>query len=301
MNGLAQKFLLGVLTVLALAITGCDQNYAGDEASEEKEPYYMEGRSRVKAMDFNGAIESFQQAIESNPRSAAAHKELGMLFGRKGGDPASAIYHYQRYLKLRPKAHDAELVQEQIDVAKSELARGVTLGPINEQVQKQLEQLINENKRLRETNQILGQEAMGWRIHVLRLTGSTNLPPGAAQAQSPAPERRPNTASAGDTSGRKSAPATATPSSRQSGAARPVTPATRWAPASTARPTTSSQGYRPPVYPRTTYASRTHVVRKGETATSIAKRYGIRLSSLSAANPTVDVNRVRAGQVLNIP
>jgi LysM repeat protein len=46
---------------------------------------------------------------------------------------------------------------------------------------------------------------------------------------------------------------------------------------------------------------RTHTVVAGETAVRIARRYGLPLDALMAANPGLEPRRMRVGQVLNIP
>ncbi|HEY2952764.1 MAG TPA: LysM domain-containing protein, partial [Verrucomicrobiae bacterium] len=47
--------------------------------------------------------------------------------------------------------------------------------------------------------------------------------------------------------------------------------------------------------------ARTHLVQSGETVTAIARKYGLKLNALLLANPTLEPNRVRTGQTLNIP
>src|SRR4051812_30044747 len=86
---------------LILALSGCDR-YARTQLDEEKEPHFLAGKSRVSTLDYKGAIECFEKAIQVNPQSASAHFELGWLFEEKESDPAAAIYHYEHYLKLRP-------------------------------------------------------------------------------------------------------------------------------------------------------------------------------------------------------
>ncbi|MFQ5768536.1 MAG: LysM domain-containing protein, partial [Acidobacteriota bacterium] len=44
-----------------------------------------------------------------------------------------------------------------------------------------------------------------------------------------------------------------------------------------------------------------HVVRRGETLSSIGLQYGIQVSKLVKANHLQDASRIRAGQVLLIP
>ena len=46
---------------------------------------------------------------------------------------------------------------------------------------------------------------------------------------------------------------------------------------------------------------RTHTVQSGETLSMIAKRYGVKLPALQAANPRVDSRRMKAGTVLTLP
>ena len=47
--------------------------------------------------------------------------------------------------------------------------------------------------------------------------------------------------------------------------------------------------------------SRTHNVTSGDTPAGIARKYGVKLSALESANPTMDARRLRPGQVVVIP
>jgi tetratricopeptide (TPR) repeat protein len=89
-------------------------------------------------------------ALEKNPQSAAAHFELGWLNAEKESDPAAAIYHYQKYLKLRPSASNVETIKEHIFRLKQDLAKGVLPVPASNELQNQLEQATEENRRLNE-------------------------------------------------------------------------------------------------------------------------------------------------------
>jgi LysM repeat protein len=55
------------------------------------------------------------------------------------------------------------------------------------------------------------------------------------------------------------------------------------------------------IHPATPAARRTHAVAARETEASIARKFGVTLGALRAANPGVNPNRLRVGQVLNIP
>jgi LysM repeat protein len=48
-------------------------------------------------------------------------------------------------------------------------------------------------------------------------------------------------------------------------------------------------------------AVKAHSVKANETPTSIAKKYGVSVTALMAANPGVEARRLRIGQSLNLP
>ena len=157
-------FRTALLLLASLVLSGCLPAGPGDD---EKEQFYLAGKNRVSTMDFKGAIESFEKAVEVNPKSAPAHFELGWLYDQKESDPAAAVYHYERYLKLAPNAGKEEMVKTRILACKQQLAQTVSLGPVTEKQQRELEQLVEENKRLRE-------EVEKWRAYAARLQSLTN-------------------------------------------------------------------------------------------------------------------------------
>jgi hypothetical protein len=249
-------FRAGLLLLLlaGFVLSGCLPAAPKDE---EKEPHFLAGRSRVNTMDFKGAIESFEKALEVNPTSASAHFELGWLYDQKESDPAAAIYHYERYLKLSPNSPKEEMVRSHILACKQQLAQTVSLAPGMEKQQREFEQLAEENRRLRE-------EVDKWHAYALRLQGLTNQPGTASRAVRPARPSGPGpTAPSGAGSAGLAGPGGST-------AVAAVTP-------------------------------RTHAVRAGETPSLIARRYGVRLDALMAANPKLDPRRLQIGQAVIIP
>jgi LysM repeat protein len=142
------RFLRAMLAMIcSVMLSGCFPG-SRDRLNEEKEPHFLNGRSLVNAMDYQGAIKAFGKALEVNPHSASAHFELGWLYADKASDPAAAIYHYQRYLELRPGAENAETVGQHIFRLKQELAKAVLPMPTTPGIQREFEQLAAENRRL---------------------------------------------------------------------------------------------------------------------------------------------------------
>lgn len=134
-----------LVALASLVLSGCLPSAPGEE---EKEPHFLAGRNRVNSLDFRGAIESFEKALEANPKSAPAHFELGWLLDEKEPDPSAAIYHYERFLKLSPNSGKEELVKTRILACKQQLAQTVSLAPGMDRLQRDLERLTSENKRL---------------------------------------------------------------------------------------------------------------------------------------------------------
>src|SRR5260370_35398011 len=107
-------FARGALWLLAcLVLGGCFPSGSGP-LDEEKEANFLAGKSRVSTLDYKGAAECFEKALDVNPHSASAHFELACLFDQKEMDPAAAIYHYEHFLNLRPKAGNADLARQRI-------------------------------------------------------------------------------------------------------------------------------------------------------------------------------------------
>jgi LysM repeat protein len=250
---LFSRFAFMVFAAFCSALLcGCFPTGQRDQ-DEEKEPHFLAGRSRVNQMDYKGAIESFSKALEVNPRSARAHFELGWLYEEKDPDPAAAIYHYEQYLKLRPDAENAGTVRQRILGAKQELAKTVLPMPSTPGIQRELEQLAEQNRQLRE-------ELEAWR----KQYGSRGSNIVAGSAPTTAATRPPQ---------------------------NPGTP--------TATPRNDSQQTSVP--PARANAPRTHKVQAGESPSSIARKYGVKLEALMAANPGLNPKRLQVGQTLNVP
>jgi tetratricopeptide (TPR) repeat protein len=194
------RITAGLLVLLAgLVGSGCVPS-AQSQLDEEKEPHFLAGKSCSGALDYQGAVEAFEKALEVNPRSASAHFELGYLFNEKIPRPASAVYHFEEYLKLRPKAENADLVRQRILSCKQQLASTVSLGPVAEKLQRDFDQMAQENKRLREDLEKV-------RAYAAWLETLTNHTGGARVAAPPSTLAGPTSATG---SGPRASPAAAT-------------------------------------------------------------------------------------------
>jgi LysM repeat protein len=247
------------LLLACLFLSGCFPSGSGP-LDEEKEPQFLAGKNRVSTLDYPGAVECFEKALQVNPHSASAHFELACLFDRKEVDPAAAIYHYEHYLKLCPNPGNADVVKQRVMACKQALAEGVSLGPVTDRLQRQFEQVAEENKSLSEQKTRLTAELEQWRSYAARLESLTNR--SAAQATAPA------------------RPTQVIPTVQTS--------AVFLAQAAPAASASAASG-------------RTYTVKAGETLVLIAKKCGIKLETLMAANPHLEPRRLKVGQSLRIP
>ena len=141
------------LVLFCACWTGCSP-FGGSSWDEEKNPDYLTGKNRATALDHAGAIDAFEKALAANPRGAAAHLELGLIYHQHlTTNWARAIYHFDKYLELRPKANNADLIRQRIAQCKLELAKEVPFAAVNQQMQRELEKmdrLARENAELRQ-------------------------------------------------------------------------------------------------------------------------------------------------------
>lgn len=256
------------VSLLAATLSGC----APSSQDDEKEPHYVLGISRVNAMDYQGAVEAFEESLEVNPHSAAAHYQLGMLYENQENDPAAAIYHYERYLKYDPSAENADIIRQHIAACKEQLAADVLPLPSAPQAQQQLEKLVEQNRQLQQQVQSLQETLKQWNVWYANQT--------SAKSNAALPSTLPQDITAAPESG----------GNAPTQPVRPVQPRP-------VRPLTVI-----PAHVETAHShGHAHVVERGETAMAICRKFGLHLNELEAANPAVNLSRIRPGEVLNIP
>jgi tetratricopeptide (TPR) repeat protein len=255
------RFLFVLL--LGAVLSGC----APSDQDEEKEPHYVLGQSRVNAMDYQGAVEAFEESLEVNPHSAAAHYQLAMLYENQESDPAAAIYHYEQYLKYDPTAGNADIIRQHIASCKQQLAADVLPLPSAPQAQQQLEKLVEQNRQLQQQVDSLQDTLKQWNAWYAN--------------QSAAPKTN------------ITLPQDVTLQTETQTPTQPVQPV---------EPNVTQPVVATPKHSESTYAhTHTHVVERGETAMAICRKYGLKLTELERANPTMTPTHIWVGEVLSIP
>ncbi|MEW6161616.1 MAG: LysM peptidoglycan-binding domain-containing protein [Verrucomicrobiota bacterium] len=244
--------------LVGLLVAGCNLNSGGD-LEEQKDPHFIRGKSRANSMDYVGAVEAFEDALEANPRNASAHFELGVLYETKMTEGhAAAIYHFEKFLKLRPASDMADVVRQHITACKLELAKTVSFALMSQEAQRTFDKLNSENTLLKQQVEQLRMQVTQQAALITSLTNQ------------PAPQSTVWVTNA--------TPPAATMQLQTTQLTRTATPERR-----------------------TNAVPRLHTIKAGETLASIARKYGIALKDLQAANPGVNPKKLKVDQSITIP
>jgi tetratricopeptide (TPR) repeat protein len=240
---------------LLLAWAGCTDSERLSSAAEVDEPAYREGQALLKTGRRQEALNAFLKVIERRGDEAPeSHLEVGLLYLQHINDPPAAIYHFKKYLALRPNSPQASLVKQRIDAAMRDFARTLPAQSLENQPQRV--DLVAALDRLKQENEMLKQELAD--LKGGRGTAQTTLP----GEDVPAPV--PPAAASGFNFATEAIPTVRTRPA-------PVTPS-RPAPA---RPTPAVTP--PPAAPTpaaaTSAAGRRHTIRPGDTLYKLAQQY----------------------------
>ncbi|SDS11872.1 LysM peptidoglycan-binding domain-containing protein [Opitutus sp. GAS368] len=284
------RLLRPLLGLAALWLAGCSDSDRVRTATEIDEPGYREGQALLKSGRRQEALSAFLKVVDLRGDDAPeSHLEIGLLYAQHINDPLSAIYHFRKYLALRPNSPQAPLVRQRIDAATREFARTLPAQPLENQLQRV--DLVATLDKLKQENEALKQELADVKAGRNAVAASDFDGPAAPAKAGPAapPSLSFNV---------ETIPTVRT---------RPVAPpATVRPPAPTpARPTVAAQTP-VPTASKPTAAGRTHTVQKGDTLSKISQQYygnRTRVKDLYAANRGVMKSEtdLKIGVVLKIP
>jgi LysM repeat protein len=275
-----------VISIVCCFASGC-LPMSDTPVDDEKDPNFIEGRNHYNMMDWKGAAEAYERTVQANPRNAAAHFELGVLYQDKLNDPVYAAFHYKKYLELRPKSSYSETVNAGLARCRMDIAKTVNYVVVSGEVHADLKRLTNELAVAKQHIDALQRQLAAqprvvtqWLKFTVTNYFTNYVQVAARPTTNVVPQPRPATNS---TPRITPVPPANTTTTRRTAITTPVTRA----------------DIRPPASATAKY--RTYTVRAGETMAEVARRYGVSLPKLQAANPSIQPRSLRAGQTLNIP
>jgi len=139
-----RSFMMKVV-VGVLFISGCNSQHP--DRAEENHPLVKQATVAMEARDVDKARDLLQRALRKDPDLARAHLNLALIYDENLKDYLMAVYHYRQYLTLRPDSGKRPLIEQAIESAAMSYA--VSL-PMNPSMQRQADELRQENAMLRE-------------------------------------------------------------------------------------------------------------------------------------------------------
>lgn len=136
--------LVGMLAVLA----GCSRSVEMLDTKEISSPLLTQAYEKAELGDTDGAIRLYMKALDTNPRNARAHLDLALLLDDKKKDIIRAIYHYERYLEIRPQTEKRKMIEDRIRLARASFS-GTTVSS-TAGTEDETARLLKENALLQE-------------------------------------------------------------------------------------------------------------------------------------------------------
>lgn len=158
-----------MLSLSALVLlAGCEQGDKNLETEDSRNPYFKKAEADLESHNYPEAVKDYEAALRANPNVISAHYELGRIYSDKLGDQINAMYHFHKYLELRPAADNRDKVEALLENEKISFAATLPNSPVqnaeafarlqseNLQLKKDLEQKL---VKIAESHQALNEGA----------------------------------------------------------------------------------------------------------------------------------------------
>lgn len=148
------KVLVGFV-VVGILLQGCWQMGNVDVIAETEEKHYQRAQRLLREGREQEALSAFLKVVEKRQDAPESHLEAGRLYASYIGDPLAAIYHYRKFLELKPHGKQAPLVQQLIGSSKKMFARQLPGQPLGDSADRLdlltlLEEMRAENIELKQ-------------------------------------------------------------------------------------------------------------------------------------------------------
>lgn len=187
--------LLFALLAIPLLFPGCGGDGSLNTAPETEERNYQRAQRLLREGRDAEALSAFLRVTERRPDAAESHLEAGRLYARHIGDPIAAIYHYRKYLELKPDSTQAERVNQLIDTARKEFARQLPGQPFRNDIDRL--DLLEILEGVRAENQKLKNELAATRQRLARYESVQVQAPATTGSTSSSPRPQPTTTQTG--------------------------------------------------------------------------------------------------------
>lgn len=141
-----------ILCVAVLATCGCSKSTQQLDQKDESNQLVKQGQDYFQTKDYLNAEIALKKALEADPLLARPHLDLAMIYEQYKINYIYAIYHYDRYLELRPNTEKAALINEK------RLASAKALAHTFINNSQEVRTLVSELQRFKAENSRLRQQ-----------------------------------------------------------------------------------------------------------------------------------------------
>ena len=185
-----------------LLLVSCNMRKA-ERFVEIESKDYLAAKQKLREGDYEEALQHFLKVIEEHPYSPESNLEAGVIYLQQESEPVLAIYHFNRYLQLKPGSREAPFVDELILSAKKQFASSLPGNPFKNAVnrmelletiaalKKQIETINAENLNLKQQNASLQAQLEKTRSTVRGIFSSNAPDPDSASASGEAVQSQP--------------------------------------------------------------------------------------------------------------
>lgn len=113
---------------------GCDVG-SGQVVREEDESHFVRGKEELKRGNYDEALNAFLKVTEKRRDAAESHLDIGLIYLKHLNDPIQAIYHFRKFLELKPDAKESQRVRQCIDTAQKTFAATLPGNPYDVNLQ----------------------------------------------------------------------------------------------------------------------------------------------------------------------
>ena len=190
------------LCIAVAAVVGCGNDGLSTEEMEERDPLVRSAVAFADQNQWDEAEKAYKEALDLNPMMAKPHLDLALIYQQYKPDYVHAIYHYDRYLELRPDSEKTAFIKEQREkVMRALQVQAIRESPEWKQIVADAERLMQENAALKQqlSAATTGPRASAAGSGTAPTTPAVSEDPGSSETPSAAGEHQIYTVVAGDT------------------------------------------------------------------------------------------------------
>ena len=125
--------IFAACAALCLALA-CGCGRASEDRRDARDRNLRRAQAARDAEDLDAAIRWCEKALARRPDSPRAHRELALIYDHFKQDYVPALYHYRRYLELRPDAEDRADVEDMLAKCSRAFAAQIAAAPADQPV-----------------------------------------------------------------------------------------------------------------------------------------------------------------------